>query len=83
MPRDYGQRVSPVGWRMRRMFEEQGFGAVIFLFGVLFVFVFLPVFLVDDLLYVNTVNPEVNKRRPAVARRDRSNLCGNQSIRLF
>ena len=50
-------RVSPVGWRMRRMMEDQGFGLVIFLFGVCSFFIFVPLFVVDDMLYVHTVSP--------------------------
>ena len=57
-----GQTHWRVARRMRSMVEEQGFGLVLFVFGVVLLFVFIPVFIVDDMLYVKTVSPEVDAR---------------------
>ena len=48
--------------RVEKIFREQGFGLVLGLFAVVLAFVFVPVFVVDDLLYVHTVAPEVEGR---------------------
>ena len=48
--------------RVEKIFREQGFGLVLGLFAVVLAFVFVPVFVVDDLLYVHTVAPEVDSR---------------------
>ena len=48
--------------RVEKIIREQGFGLVLGLFAVVLAFVFVPVFVVDDLLYVHTVAPEVEGR---------------------
>ena len=65
-PREHGglaaYPASRVARRLGAIIENQGLGLPLGIFGVFFFFIFVPVFVVDDLLYVHTVAPEVDSR---------------------
>uniref|UniRef100_A0A7S3JVT5 Transmembrane protein n=1 Tax=Aureoumbra lagunensis TaxID=44058 RepID=A0A7S3JVT5_9STRA len=68
--------------RMRKIVEEQGHAAVMGMFAVVLIFICIPLFLVDDLLYVHTTEPEVKKRDSAIVSQTRA-FRGEQSYRGF
>ena len=65
-PREHGglaaYPASRVARRLGAIIENQGLGLPLGIFGVFFFFIFVPVFVVDDLLYLHTVAPEVDSR---------------------
>ena len=65
-----GYSPARVAARLQNIVQSQGLGLLLGIFGVFFVFVFVPVFVVDDLLYVRTVAPEYDRKsrkRPSAA----------------
>ena len=57
-----GYSPARVAARLQNIVQSQGLGLLLGIFGVFFVFVFVPVFVVDDLLYVRTVAPEYDRK---------------------
>ena len=70
-----GYSPARVAARLQNIVQSQGLGLLLGIFGVFFVFVFVPVFVVDDLLYVRTVAPEYDRKsrkRPSAGQEKRA-----------
>lgn len=50
--------------RMRHVFNDQGHAVTLILCAIVLLFVCLPLFLVDDLFYMQSTTPEATKRIP-------------------
>ena len=83
LPRDAAQ----ISRRLRRILDEQGHAVTLIVFGVVLLFICLPVFLVDDLLYVHTTKPEYTLRNdriavePVITRHNHTRLRHNVTLR--